>query len=305
MFGLFKKKDPEKEFNFYHERLFDLLIKAQDRFERADNYLCGLGYGSQETRISAAKGASTKAHSTLSEALFVTEEIIRIFKNDTRKIEEMKSTVNEFLSLNGKDMYARPDVIKLYDNSMKQWQKELNNLLKKSGLSGIQPLEKRNKKEEISDEELSILKKDVILSRALLGNPEAWNAILSDKSQGLGMAIGGVIMSCVIIYRWGNEEDKEYLSMKHFLNFVMEQIITKKELPDKLDDDRLWKITQEVVKKCIFYLDNPAMISKKVLQSILIASEGPLIHNDALLAAMISPVSFLTEKAQEITARSS
>ena len=45
MFGFLFNKDPEKDFQFHKDRTKKMLTKTQERFSRADDYLCGIGIG--------------------------------------------------------------------------------------------------------------------------------------------------------------------------------------------------------------------------------------------------------------------
>jgi hypothetical protein len=150
----------------------------------------------------------------------------------------------------------------------------------------------KNKKEE--EDSSSVFVTDAILSRALMGNRDAWGKILNS----------GVTMSCTIIHRWGDTLEKEdCFNTNKFIDFVIGQHANKSTLPEINDDDKLWEITQEIVKSCIDFMKGKNQIPAEISKYIEDANNAPAIHEGALLMAMMNPVSNLTKKAQDITKR--
>lgn len=162
------------------------------------------------------------------------------------------------------------------------------------------PFSKKKKDEDSS----SVFITDAILSRALMGNRDAWDKILNDSSHNLLKAISGVTMSCTIIHRWGDTHEKEdCFNTNKFIDFVIGQYANKSTLSEINDDDKLWEVTQEIVKSCIDFMKGKNQIPTELSKYIEEANNAPAIHEGALLMAMMKPVSNLTKKAQEITKR--
>jgi hypothetical protein len=130
MFGIFKsKKTSSKNFEFHKDRMRKLLEKAHDRFDRADRYLTGEGFGGVTAKTSAAQGAIGKGHSALKEAIWNAQEAIKYGNNEQEKILRIKSVIDEFTETNGEELFAHPSVIEVWDAAMKQWNSEFNKLL--------------------------------------------------------------------------------------------------------------------------------------------------------------------------------
>lgn len=120
MFGFFKK-DPENDFTFHKDRTRRLLVKAQDSFKRADNYLGGDGFGGNSIKQSSAQGAVEKAHSILSEAMYNAHKAFESGQGDNFKLMELKAVGSGIPSIRGEEMFSHPVVIKTWDKAMKQW----------------------------------------------------------------------------------------------------------------------------------------------------------------------------------------
>ncbi len=130
MFGIFKsKKKYSENFEFHKDRTRKLLEKAQDRFNRADEYLTGEGFGGVSVKTSSAQGAIRKGHSALKEAIWNAQKAIKYGNSEQEKILQIKSVIDEFTETNGEEMFAHPSVIEVWDAAMKQWNSEFNTLL--------------------------------------------------------------------------------------------------------------------------------------------------------------------------------
>ncbi|MBU0680739.1 MAG: hypothetical protein KKD73_04885 [Proteobacteria bacterium] len=130
MFGIFKIfTDPSAKFDMFKGRTRTLLSKAQARFNRADQYLCGVGHGSAQNKINAAKGAVTRGHSALKEAIFNAGEAIKNAKGDQEKLMQIQAVVKDCASVGGEKMFVDPIVIQEWDNAIHQWCSELAKLL--------------------------------------------------------------------------------------------------------------------------------------------------------------------------------
>lgn len=119
-------KDPNKNFNFHKDRTRSLLTKAQDRFNRADQYLCGEGFGGDSTKRSSAQGAIRKAHSILKEAIFNARDAIKYGRGNQEKNMQIKDIVNDFASISGVEIFTHPSIIEEWDKAMSQWVEEFN-----------------------------------------------------------------------------------------------------------------------------------------------------------------------------------
>lgn len=122
-------KDSDYNFNFHKDRTEKLLAKAQDRFNRADKYLCGEGFGDDLTKHLSAQGAIGKAYSILKEAIFNADKAIKYSSGDQEKNIQIKAVVNAFSSISGVEIFIDPSVIEAWDKAMSQWVKEFNQLL--------------------------------------------------------------------------------------------------------------------------------------------------------------------------------
>jgi len=122
-------KDSDYNFNFHKDRTKKLLAKAQDRFIRADKYLCGEGFGDNSTKHLAAQGASGKAHSILKEAIFNAHEAIKYGHGNQEKSMQIQAVVNAFAVVSGVEIFVHPSIIEAWDDAMGQWVKEFNQLL--------------------------------------------------------------------------------------------------------------------------------------------------------------------------------
>jgi uncharacterized protein YjbJ (UPF0337 family) len=129
MFGLFKK-DFDQDFEFHKGRMEKLLAKAQKRFERADNYLCGEGFGGQMVQKKSANGAVGKAQSALKEAIFNAQDAVKYSRGDHDKKLQIKSAADNFSLSQGKDIFLNQSIIDIWDQSIKRWTNELDGLLK-------------------------------------------------------------------------------------------------------------------------------------------------------------------------------
>ena len=128
--GFFSRyKDSNYNFDFHKERTKTLLTKAQDRFNRADKYLCGEGFGDDLTKRLSAKGAIGKAHSILKEAIFNAHEAIKYGHGNQEKRMQIQAVVNAFASISGVEMFVHPSIIEAWDEAMSRWVKEFNQLL--------------------------------------------------------------------------------------------------------------------------------------------------------------------------------
>jgi len=122
-------KDSDYNFNFHKDRTKKLLAKAQDRFIRADKYLCGEGFGDDSTKHLSAQGAIGKAHSILKEAIFNARDAIKYGHRDQEKNIQIKAVVSVFTSTKGVEIFIDPSVIETWDKAMSQWLNEFNQLL--------------------------------------------------------------------------------------------------------------------------------------------------------------------------------
>ena len=130
MFGIFKsKKTSSENFEFHKDRTRKLLEKAQDRFDRADRYLTGEGFGGDPIKTSSAQGAIGKGHSALKEAIWNAQEAIKYGNTEQEKILRIKSVIDEFTETSGEELFAHPSVIEAWDAAMKQWSGEFNQFL--------------------------------------------------------------------------------------------------------------------------------------------------------------------------------
>ena len=85
-----------ENFEFHKDRTRKLLEKAQDRFNRADDYLTGEGLGGVSVKTSSAQGAIRKGHSALKEAIWNAQKAIKYGNSEQEKILQIKSVIDEF-----------------------------------------------------------------------------------------------------------------------------------------------------------------------------------------------------------------
>lgn len=129
MFNIFKK-DPNKNFNFHIDRTKKLLTKAQERFDRADGYLCGEGFGNDPMKQASAQGALGKAHNILKEAIFNASEAIKYSNGNQEKNTQLKIVVNNFSSIKVEKTFVHPSINEAWDRAMRQWMDEFNQIFK-------------------------------------------------------------------------------------------------------------------------------------------------------------------------------
>ncbi len=145
---------------------------------------------------------------------------------------------------------------------------------------------------------------DAVMSSALMGNRDAWETIFNYKSYSLLREISDLITSCVIIHRWGDESEKnDCLATSQFVDFVISQHASKRNLPNISDDDKIWQVTQIIIKNCIELMAGTSPLPGELREFIDEANALPAIHEEPFLSDRLGPVSNLTQKAQEITAR--
>ena len=125
----FLKKNPKEHFNFHLDRTNKLLTKAQDRFDRADGYLCGEGFGNNSMKQASAQGALGKAHNILKEAIFNASEAIKYSNGDQEKNNQLKIIVSNFSSIKTEETFVHPSINEAWNKAMKQWVGEFNQLL--------------------------------------------------------------------------------------------------------------------------------------------------------------------------------
>jgi predicted metal-dependent RNase len=131
MFGLFKaNKDPNYDFVFHKDRTKKLLEDAQSKFIRADNYLCGTGFGNDSIRLLSAQGVASKAQSVLKEAIYNANEAIKYSKGNQENINQLRDVVNSVLSTDSKVLFVHPTVISNWEESSHRWLTEFNSLTK-------------------------------------------------------------------------------------------------------------------------------------------------------------------------------
>jgi hypothetical protein len=116
MFGLFKS-NPDRDFEFHTDRTKKLLDVAFDRFSRADQYMCGTGFGGEGIKTMSAQGAEQKGHSSLQEAMYNADKALKLCKGNSSKLKELWQLIVSILGRKGTDYFVHPSIITTWEHS--------------------------------------------------------------------------------------------------------------------------------------------------------------------------------------------
>ncbi len=160
MFGLFKS-DPDRDFEFHKDRTQKLLTVAFDRFIRADDYMCGKGFGGEGSKIISAQGAEAKGQSSLSEAMHNADKALKLCKGNSLKLKELWQSILSITGRAGTEHFVHHSIISAWDGSRAKWYYEFAQLSKKAFPQYKIPINSLNPQPKNEDSEPEDVKREI------------------------------------------------------------------------------------------------------------------------------------------------